>query len=221
MKAIIKIVIFLCTFFAYQQGLKAQSYNLGEAITEVVLFMGADKTAPSCNLGIAIGPKYDFLHLNGSHTQRNIPKSAQQNILVRNIPEYLIEEPCLYRVEKYSYAGTQMNEKALQDFLENNDPELYRKYIKSRRMKIAGWSLFGGGFAVVLTGGLCHLDNSAINAGIGLWSCGIAAVITSLPFICTGYEFNLLESFNNHTNPSKIRLSLTTNMNSVGLALNF
>jgi len=199
MKAIIKIVIFACFFLVYQQGVNAQSYSLGETTI----------------------PKYELLHLNGSHTRRDVSQSVQQDILVKNIPERLINEPCLYRVEKYSYAGTQMSEKALQAFLENNDHELYLKYTKSRRMKIAGWSLFGGGFAVVLTGGLCHLDNSAINAGIALWSCGIATVITALPFICTGYEFDLLETFNSKPNSSKIRLSVTTNMNGIGLALNF
>lgn len=199
MKTTIKIVIFTCFFFAYQQGVNAQSYNLGETIP----------------------PKYELLHLNGSHTRRDISQTVHQNILKRNIPERLIEEPCLYRVEKYSYAGTQMTEKALQAFLENNDSELYLKYIKSRRMKIAGWSLFGGGFAVVLTGGLCHLDNSAINAGIALWSCGLATVITALPFICTGYEFDLLETFNNKPNSSNIKLSVRTNINGISLAFNF
>ena len=105
MKAIIKIVIFTCFFFAHQQGVNAQSYNLGETIP----------------------PKYELLHLNGSHTRRDISQTVHQNILIRNIPERLIEEPCLYRVERYSYAGTQMSEKALQAFLENNDHELYLK----------------------------------------------------------------------------------------------
>lgn len=60
----------------------------------------------------------------------------------------------LFGVGEYTYNGTQMDKKALQNFLKNNSPEAYKKHMVGTSCIKAGWSLFGIGLASTITGGV-------------------------------------------------------------------
>lgn len=166
--------------------------------------------------------------------------SSQAPMLVQNSAQ----ERRLFGMKKYSYGDTQMDEKALEIFFRNNNREVYLKYMKNKNIKTAGWSLFGGGLALIFTGGLCHLDyyvhwnyNSYYDdyyscyhdwatgddAGCALWSIGIASVITSIPLLCVGYanDDKIVKQFNSTRSGTAITLGLTSSQNGIGLALNF
>ena len=150
----------------------------------------------------------------------------------------------MFGVKKYSYGDTQMDEKALAKFFRDNNREVYLKYMKNKNIKTAGWSLFGGGLALIFTGGLCHLDYSGHwdynsyyddyyycyhnwatgdDAGCALWSIGIASVITSIPLLCVGYanDDKIVKQFNSTRSGTAITLGLTSGKIGIGLALNF
>ena len=166
-------------------------------------------------------------------------------ILVRNTAY----EQRLLGVKEYSYGDTQMDEKALAKFFRDNNRDVYLKYMKNKNIKTAGWSLFGGGLALIFTGGLCHLDYyydswycnyswchpdggyhsyyhswaRGDEAGCALWSIGIASVITSIPLLCVGYanDDKIVKQFNSTRSGTAITLGLTSSKNGIGLALNF
>lgn len=165
---------------------------------------------------------------------------SQAPMLVQNSAQ----ERRLFGMKKYSYGDTQMDEKALAKFFRDNNRDVYLKYMKNKNIKTAGWSLFGGGLALIFTGGLCHLDyyvhrdyNSYYDyyyyyyhdwatgddAGCALWSIGIASVITSIPLLCVGYanDDKIVKQFNSTRSGTAITLGLTSSKNGIGLALNF
>ena len=160
--------------------------------------------------------------------------SSQVPMLVQNSAQ----ERRLFGMKKYSYGDTQMDEKALAKFFRDNNRDVYIKYMKNRNLKTAGWSLFGGGLALIFTGGLCHLDYEWVssggsyyyrywvtgdNAGCALWSIGLASVITSIPILCIGYanDDKIVKQFNSAHSGTAITLGLTSSQNGIGLALNF
>lgn len=165
---------------------------------------------------------------------------SQAPMLVQNSAQ----ERRLFGMKKYSYGDTQMDEKALAKFFRDNNRDVYLKYMKNKNIKTAGWSLFGGGLALIFTGGLCHLDYSGHwdynsyyddyyycyhdwatgdDAGCALWSIGIASVITSIPLLCVGYanDDKIVKQFNSTRSGTAITLGLTSGTNGIGLALNF
>ena len=159
---------------------------------------------------------------------------SQAPMLVQNSAQ----ERRLFGMKKYSYGETQMDEKALAKFFRDNNRDVYIKYMKNRNLKTAGWSLFGGGLALIFTGGLCHLDYEWVssggsyyyrywvtgdNAGCALWSIGLASVITSIPILCIGYanDDKIVKQFNSAHSGTAIALRLTSSKNGIGLALNF
>ena len=160
--------------------------------------------------------------------------SSQVPMLVQNSAQ----ERRLFGMKKYSYGDTQLDEKALAKFFRDNNRDVYIKYMKNRNLKTAGWSLFGGGLALIFTGGLCHLDYEWVssggsyyyrywvtgdNAGCALWSIGLASVITSIPILCIGYanDDKIVKQFNSAHSGTAITLGLTSSQNGIGLALNF
>ena len=166
---------------------------------------------------------------------------SQAPMLVQNSAQ----ERRLFGMKKYSYGETQMDEKSLAKFFRDNNRDVYIKYMKNRNLKTAGWSLFGGGLALIFTGGLCHLDyysnsyydsyydryeyyyhpwGTGDNVGCALWSIGIASVITtSIPLLCVGYanDDKIVKQFNSTRSGTAITLGLTSSKNGIGLALNF
>ena len=171
--------------------------------------------------------------------------ASQVPMLVR----HAAYERRMFGVKEYSYGETQMDEKALAKFFRDNNRDVYIKYMKNRNLKTAGWSLFGGGLALIFTGGLCHLDYdydswyctyswchpyggyhydyyswaTGDNVGCALWSIGIASVITSIPLLCVGYanDDKIVKQFNSAHSGTAITLGLTSSQNGIGLALNF
>ena len=164
--------------------------------------------------------------------------SSQVPMLVQNSAQ----ERRLFGMKKYSYGDTQMDEKALEIFFRNNNREVYLKYMKNKNIKTAGWSLFGGGLALIFTGGMCNLhedfmeyydadghyhywyepSNEGAMAGYALWPIGIVSVVTSIPLLCVGYNNkNVIQTFNDSNSRPAITLGLTSSKNGIGLALNF
>lgn len=166
--------------------------------------------------------------------------ASQVPMLVR----HAAYEQRMFGVKEYSYGETQMDKKALAKFFRDNNRDVYIKYMKNRNLKTAGWSLFGGGLALIFTGGLCHLDYyvhwnyssyyddyyscyhdwaTGDDAGCALWSIGIASVITSIPLLCVGYanDDKIVKQFNSTRSGTAITLGLTSSKNGIGLALNF
>ena len=144
----------------------------------------------------------------------------------------------MFGVKKYSYGDTQMDEKALAKFFRDNNRDVYIKYMKNRNLKTAGWSLFGGGLAMIFIGGMCHLDedfhysggqyfyepsDEGMIAGFTIWPIGLVSVITSIPILCVGYanDDKIVKQFNSARSGTAITLGLTSSQNGIGLALNF
>ncbi len=66
----------------------------------------------------------------------------------------------LFGIEEYSYGETQMDKKALQQFLLENSPAAYKKYTQSQKLIKGGWATFSVGTTIALS--------SLIAVGIGL-----------------------------------------------------
>ena len=149
--------------------------------------------------------------------------ASQVPMLVR----HAAYEQRLLGVKKYSYGEMQMDEKAFQKFLYENNTKIYADYMNSKRLIPAGWWLFGSGLVLALPVGLSTLvdDDLTVYMGSVCWAFGGAAFISSIPILCVGYrQKNRVTSlFNNHYNNSEIRLSLNlqASQNGIGLALNF
>ena len=166
-------------------------------------------------------------------------------ILVRNTAY----EQRLLGVEKYSYGEIQMDEKAFQKFLYENNTKIYVDYMKSKRLISAGWWTMGAGISMLGLGvGLMFVEKyiydsfydryyydwnyEAYQAGISFITFGAAAIVASVPIVSVGYtkEKKVAYSLNNDLyiadNNSAIskpamNLSLQASQNGIGLALNF
>lgn len=94
--------------------------------------------------------------MNNDNTIVKSPIVSSSDMLVINSKQ----EQRMYGLKKYSYGNTQMDEKALKDFLRKNDEMAYKRYLKNQKMKLAGWSALGSGVGLIFVGALCHLDYS-------------------------------------------------------------
>ena len=141
----------------------------------------------------------------------------------------------LLGLKKYSYGDSQMDEQAFRNFLRNNSPEIYIKYMKSQSYIKAGWGIFGAGATVSVAGlllaileGQDELPFDFYNddlAYLCIASAGAAITLTSIPILCVGHkrQKNAINMFNeqNSRQQAPITLNLQANQNGVGLALNF
>lgn len=140
----------------------------------------------------------------------------------------------LWGLEVYSYGDTQIDKKEMKTFLRNNNPNVYKQYMKGQSTINAGWGIFGAGAALVATGGIMYILDSYskgldIRNGeliyIGVMSVGAAITLTSIPILCVGHkrQKNAINMFNeqNSRQQAPITLNLQANQNGVGLALNF
>lgn len=138
--------------------------------------------------------------------------------------------------EKYSYGDSQMDEQAFRNFLRNNSPEIYIKYMKSQSCIKAGWSIFGVGTSVFATSGIIALltgldmlrgTSLHLQEDLFMYTCiaGAALTATSVPLLCVGYkrQKNAINMFNeqNSRQQAPITLNLQASQNGIGLALNF
>ena len=140
----------------------------------------------------------------------------------------------LWGLEVYSYGDMQIDKKEMKTFLRNNNPNVYKQYMKGQSTINAGWGVAGAGAALVATGGIMYILDSYskgldIRNGeliyIGVMSVGAAITLTSIPILCVGYkrQKNAINMFNeqNSRQQAPITLNLQANQNGVGLALNF
>ena len=144
--------------------------------------------------------------------------SSQVPMLVR----YTAYERRMFGVKEYSYGETQMDKRAFQRFLYENDRNVFLQHRKNQNLIQAGWWLFGGGLSLVFVGGMCGIEDEilpAIMCPLFFSSCVIPSVIM-LPI---GYKRknDIVDSFNRNNSRPAITLGLTSSKNGIGLALNF
>lgn len=227
MKRFLNILYFVSlSMFALGQSTQGDSFFFMDAGVNVV--KETSPQAPKINTVVVI--QRDTL----VQYEEYAGNASQVPMLVR----HAAYEQRMFGVKEYSYGETQMDKKALAKFFRDNNRDVYIKYMKNRNLKTAGWSLFGGGLALIFTGGLCHLDYefyssggyyhrrnwaTGDNAGCALWSIGLASVITSIPILCIGYanDDKIVKQFNSAHSGTAITLGLTSSQNGIGLALNF
>lgn len=142
---------------------------------------------------------------------------------------YSLHEQKWMGVKKYSYGNTQMDEIAFRRFLQNNNREVYLKYMKSNQMIYAGWGTLGGGTLLWVTGTIicCEVNNWRIMEYLGIPMCSIGgcATIAGVPLLCVGYtrQKKSIRMFNEQNNVQEpaLSLNLQASHNGVGLALSF
>jgi len=141
---------------------------------------------------------------------------------------YSLHEQKWMGVKKYSYGNTQMDEIAFRRFLQNNNREVYLKYMKSNQMIYAGWGTLGGGTLLWVTGTIimacCDYD-LLWDCGFPLTFIGACATIAGIPLLSVGYtrQKNAIKMFNeqNSVQEPELSLNLQASQNGIGLALNF
>ena len=142
---------------------------------------------------------------------------------------YSLHEQKWMGVKKYSYGNTQMDEIAFRRFLQNNNREVYLKYMKSNQMIYAGWGTLGGGTLLWVTGTIicCEANKWHIMASLGIPMCTIGgcATIAGVPLLCVGYtrQKKAIRMFNeqNNVQEPELSLNLQASQNGIGLALSF
>ena len=147
----------------------------------------------------------------------------------------------MFGVKKYSYGGSQMDEKQFVQFLYRNNTKIYADYVKSKKLISAGWWTMGAGVVSMIGIGVgCFIDGvtsyyykpGSEGAGVAFMAIGGAAIASSIPILGVGYKKkkNVAYSLNNDlyvaNNPSTtskpaVNLSVQSSQNGIGLALNF
>ena len=133
----------------------------------------------------------------------------------------------LFGIEEYSYGETQMDKKALQQFLFTNSPNAYRKYMDSQKLIKTGWWMFGTSVVAMGTGTLfifitTSWDEAAYIIPYTVGSIAFASAATLIPI---GYfrRYHAYEMYNYEQKKKQPQLSLgmQASENGIGLALQF
>lgn len=227
MKRFLNILYFVSlSMLALGQSTQGDSFFFMDAGVNVI-----NVTSPQA-------PKIDTVVVIQRDTLVQYEEYAGNDSQVPMLVRHAAYERRMFGVKEYSYGETQMDEKALAKFFRDNNRDVYIKYMKNRNLKTAGWSLFGGGLALIFTGGMCHLDedfhysgghyfyepsDEGMIAGFTIWPIGLVSVITSIPILCVGYanDDKIVKQFNSARSGTAITLGLTSSQNGIGLALNF
>ena len=135
----------------------------------------------------------------------------------------------LWGLEVYSYGDMQIDKKEMKTFLRNNNPNVYKQYMKGQSTINVGWGVAGAGVAVVATSGIMFYFGGYLRIDefiyIGVMSAGAAITLTSIPILCVGHkrQKNAINMFNeqNSRQQAPITLNLQASQNGIGLALNF
>ena len=135
----------------------------------------------------------------------------------------------LWGLEVYSYGDMQIDKKEMKTFLRNNNPNVYKQYMKGQSTINVGWGVAGAGVAVVATSGIMFYFDSYLRIDefiyIGVMSAGAAITLTSIPILCVGHkrQKNAINMFNqqNSRQQAPITLNLQASQNGIGLALKF
>ena len=137
----------------------------------------------------------------------------------------------------YNYGGTEMDAKMMTQFLRNNCPAAYAKYMSGKKIIGAGWGVFVAGLAMTAGGAVMlgiseteykntrHYNGDLEVGGIVLTALGPSIIVTtSVPLLCVGYyrTNHAHEVFNNQcATKEKLTLNFQANQNGLGLALSF
>ncbi len=110
------------------------------------------------------------------------------------------------------------------------------RYKQAQPIRIAGWSMFGGGLGLFTIGGICFIISDLVAdwyTGASVASCGIVfmslsvpIVTCSVPLICVGEirTKNIKKKALDHyiqSTSTPITYNITAGENGVGLAINF
>lgn len=154
-----------------------------------------------------------------------------------------------YKIERmgannYIYMGKYMDSKEYEYFLRNNCPKAYKQYQTGKRLIVAGWIVFGAGFAIA-GGGTAMLikgnkdvkearstlgeaiDYGLVDGGIAMLSIGPSlSAAVGIPLFSVGYSMRnkAYKVYNNtcaSSSAAPISLNLISSSNGLGLALNF
>ena len=189
-----------------------------------------------------------------SNTTKSTPSKVAANTSASQIPQmsanigngetFVINSKStqkMFGVKKYSYGGSQMDEKQFVQFLYRNNTKIYADYVKSKKLISAGWWTMGAGVVSMIGIGVgCFIEGvtsyyynpGAEGAGVAFMSIGGAAIASSIPILGVGYKKkkNVAYSLNKdsyiannnaETTQPSVNLSLQANQNGIGLALNF
>lgn len=167
-------------------------------------------------------PKIDTVVVIQRDTLVQYEEYAGNDSQVPMLVRHTAYERRMFGVKEYSYGETQMDKRAFQRFLYENDRNVFLQYRKNQNLIQAGWWLFGGGLSLVFVGGMCGIEDEifpAIMCPLFFSSCVIPSVIM-LPI---GYKRknDIVDSFNRNNSRPAITLGLTSSKNGIGLALNF
>ena len=167
-------------------------------------------------------PKIDTVVVVQRDTLVQYEEYAGNDSQVPMLVRHTAYERRMFGLKEYSYGETQMDKRAFQRFLYENDRNVFLQYRKNQNLIQAGWWLFGGGLSLVFIGGMCGIEEEilpAIMCPLFFGSCVIPSVIM-LPI---GYQRknDIVDSFNRNNSRPAITLGLTSGKNGIGLALNF
>ena len=211
MKRFLNILYFVSlSVFALGQSTQSDSF----------FFMYGDVN--EINVTSPQAPKIDTVVVVQRDTLVQYEEYAGNDSQVPMLVRHTAYERRMFGVKEYSYGETQMDKRAFQRFLYENDRNVFLQYRKNQDLIQAGWWLFGGGLSLVFVGGMCGIEEESIPAimcPLFFGSCVIPSVIM-LPI---GYKRknDIVDSFNRNNSRPAITLGLTSSKNGIGLALNF
>lgn len=135
------------------------------------------------------------------------------------IVRYSKSEQKMFGVPAYKYGEVGMNDKEMLIFLKNNCPAAYKRMMSGKKCKVAGWTMFGVGCGLLVTGvNLVALLDEGYSITI-LSSISIGASLVVLP---VGYAcYNNAYKVYNKRCTTAMTLNLTSSQNGIGLALCF
>lgn len=165
------------------------------------------------------------LVLDNSDTTGNDQQPMENKPVIENAPAPVENLITLNRLStnRYTYGETEMDTKAMEQFLQNNCPDAYNRYMSGIKFKKIGWGVMGAGLALTIGGGIME-GVGIYSAGAALLGLGTPAMIVPIPFLCIGYfrTTHAHEFFNQQcATQEMLTINLQASQNGVGLALNF
>lgn len=211
MKRFLNILYFVSlSMFALGQSTQGDSFFFMDAGVNVV-----KETSPQA-------PKIDTVVVIQRDTLVQYEEYAGNESQAPMLIRYSAYERRMFGLKEYSYGETQMDKKAFQRFLYENDRNVFLQYRKNQDLIQAGWWLFGGGLSLVFVGGMCGIVEGFLPAIMCPVFFG-GLVIPSGIMLYIGYKRknDIVDSFNRNNSRPAITLGLTSSKNGIGLALNF
>lgn len=138
----------------------------------------------------------------------------------------------LFGVQAYSYGDKQMDKQAYETFLRNNNPKVFKRYMRGKACVSAGWTMFAIGTITTVTGGVLmikaeqngHSWEEDWVIGLGVMCGGGGLTFLSIPVLSAGHGIvnNTPKRFNKQNMVrADLSLNIQASQNGVGLALSF